>query len=97
MKRLSSFEVIGVTTSARQVLGPNPSRTAITFSAPSVATFVSFAPKVLGSVADGIALAKGASPLDLTLAQHGSIVQDAWWAVAQAADKIAVIEVGSEV
>ncbi len=96
MKKLSSFAVVGVATTAKQVIGPNPRRTALLLSAPATATAVSYAPKTLASLAEGISLGKGASPLDLTLAQHGSIVQDAWWAIAQAQDKISVIEVGTE-
>lgn len=66
-----------------QVIGPNPDRVSITFSADTAGAFVSTMADMGG--AGGLSVAPASGPVTLSVQTHGQMVQRAWFGQMAAA------------
>lgn len=80
--------VVGQTSAT--VLGPSPIRTAVILCAPLAGT-LTYSTQPVAVAGQGIILTAGSGPVRLVLKDHGSLVRDAWFAIADAADRVASV------
>jgi hypothetical protein len=73
------------------LLGPNPQRCAILFSQPATGSYT-INTRNPQSDSDGIVIAAGAGSLLLSQEEHGSIVQQSWYAKGASLMNVTYIE-----
>lgn len=89
--RYSGLRPITLTGTIQPLLAPNAHRKAVLFSPPASGTYT-VSPEQTFALGEGLTLTSTSPVLTLTLEQHGTIVQAAWWILASGTTTAAMME-----